>query len=242
MENNKMALIGFNPGMTDIMNCLALISYYSKKYNKIFIVIKPEHTELCNFYIRNMINTEIIYHYYQEILNIPHCDILVHGYDDYYRRDKYHFTYWKRDFNVCFVRNFYEMYDIPYITRIEYFELSRDIELENKVYDAFINSNCPNGEKYILYHGIDQSEINNENNCILYKLDHTTNIFFDTIKVLENAYELHFLDSVWGCMCYLLDAKYSIFKNTNIKIYLHAKRGYTLMFTEPIKLDNWTII
>jgi hypothetical protein len=241
MENNKIALVAFHLGMTDAMNCLALITYYSKIYDKIYVLINPSVEGFCHFYIRNMKNVETLYDYNNKYVHDETCDILIHGYDDNIRRDKYNRIFYQPRI-ICFVRAFYELYDIPYITRIDSFELSRDIELENTVYNNFINTYCPNGEKYILYHGIDPSEINNENNCILYKLDHTTNIFFDTIKLLENAYELHFIDSVWGCMCYLLDAKYSIFKNKNIKIYLYAKRGYTLMFTEPIKLDNWIII
>jgi hypothetical protein len=60
------------------------------------------------------------------------------------------------------------------------------------------------------------------------------------IKVLVNAIEIHLLDSSWGAICYLLDAKYKLFQNK--KIYLYANRGYSKMFIEPIKLDNWILI
>ncbi len=62
------------------------------------------------------------------------------------------------------------------------------------------------------------------------------------IKVLENATEIHLLDSVWGSLCYHLDCKYNLFKNKNIPVYLYAKRGYEAMFSDPIKMDNWIII
>lgn len=67
-----------------------------------------------------------------------------------------------------------------------------------------------------------------------------SDIFFDTIQVLENALEIHLLDSVWGAFIYQLDAKYKLFQNK--KIVLYAKRGYIKMFEEPIKLTNWIII
>jgi len=60
------------------------------------------------------------------------------------------------------------------------------------------------------------------------------------ITVLENALEIHLLDSVWGAFIYQLDAKYKLFKNK--KIILYADRGYKPMFTRPIQLDNWIII
>ena len=50
---------------------------------------------------------------------------------------------------------------------------------------------------------------------------------------------MHLLDSFWGVFIYLLDAKYKLFKNK--KITLYVKRGYYKMFTEPVKLDNWII-
>ena len=59
------------------------------------------------------------------------------------------------------------------------------------------------------------------------------------IKVLENAIEIHLLDSVWGALIYQLDAKYKLFQSK--KIILYAKRGYNAMFLSPVKLDNWII-
>ena len=60
------------------------------------------------------------------------------------------------------------------------------------------------------------------------------------IKVLENALEIHLLDSIWGAFIYQLDANYKLFQNK--KIFLYAKRGYNIMFEQPIKLNNWIII
>ena len=59
------------------------------------------------------------------------------------------------------------------------------------------------------------------------------------IKVLENAIEIHLLDSVWGAFIYQLDAKYKLFQSK--KIVLYAKRGYHKMFLSPVKLNNWII-
>ena len=133
-----------------------------------------------------------------------------------------------------FVTKFYTDYEIPYITRINDFTFNRDRKLEENKYNEFINKY---GKKYILYHEVIE---NYDKNKKIVNLNGISNIFFDMIKVLENAIEIHLLDSVWGALIYQLDAKYKLFKNK--KIILYAKRGYHEMFSVPIKLDNWEII
>ncbi len=151
MTSNKIALLSFHLAMTDSMNCLALINYYSKSYDKIYLLINPCVGPFVKFYIRNMQNIEPINDYDSKYLDDPNCDLLLHGYDDHMRRDKYNRVFYQPR-SICFVRAFYELYDIPYITRIESFDISRDLELENNVYNNFINSNLLNESKYILYH------------------------------------------------------------------------------------------
>ena len=59
------------------------------------------------------------------------------------------------------------------------------------------------------------------------------------IKILENAIEIHLIDSIWGAFIYLLDTRYKLFRDK--KIYLYPKRRWGKMFQEPLKLDNWVI-
>ena len=66
-----------------------------------------------------------------------------------------------------------------------------------------------------------------------------SDVFFDYIKVLENAKSIHLIDSVWAAICYLLDAKYTLLKNIDVNV--HCLRGYEEMFIEPKKLPNWKI-
>jgi hypothetical protein len=137
--------------------------------------------------------------------------------------------------NGGFVKCFYELYDIPLKVKIDYFNLKRDEDIEEKIYNNFIEKY---GKKYILNHEIDFSSENKDISCV--NLNEISEIFFDYIKVLENSIEFHLLDSSWGALIYILDCKYGLFKDK--KIYLYAKRGYTKMFTEPILLPNWEII
>ena len=235
----KNGIIYFHQGWTDIINCLALINYYSKLYDKIYLIMREDAKQLVNFYVKDIKNIEILYgggilfviNKYKK-LNLEKNDFLCIGYHDKSRNDKYKNAFVKT--SGFFVNKFYTSYEIPYITRINDFTFNRDRILEEDTYNKFIKKY---GKKYILYHEVID---NYDQNIPIINLNSISNIFFDMVKVLENAVEIHLLDSVWGALIYQLDAKYKLFQNK--KIILYARRGYYNMFLSPIKLDNWTII
>tara|TARA_B110000483_G_C18077835_1_gene496838 strand:+ start:362 stop:1096 length:735 start_codon:yes stop_codon:yes gene_type:complete len=241
----KNGILYFHQGWTDIINCLALINYYCKLYNKIYLIMREDAKELVNFYTKNIKNLEIFYEEKKNIdkdgipfvvnnyknLDIQDIDFLGIGGHDHLRNDKYKNA--KKKTSSFFVTKFYTSYEIPYITRINDFTFNRNKELEQKKYNEFINKY---GKKYILYHEVIE---NYDKNKKIVNLNGISNIFFDMIKVLENAIEIHLLDSVWGALIYQLDAKYKLFQSK--KIILYAKRGYHAMFLSPVKLDNWII-
>jgi hypothetical protein len=176
-------------------------------------------------------NLDTIQYFSKNIDNINNYDILYHGYHDHNRKDNYNNSFSKS--KLFFVESFYILYNINYMTRISHFNIGRNYDLENYKYDEFVKKY---GEKYILQH-----EINNVNSKIpIINLNGVSDTFFDYIKILENAQEIHLLDSVWSAIIYLLDAKYSLFKN--IKIYIYCKRGYYDMYKKPIQLSNWIFI
>lgn len=242
---NNTGILYFHQGWTDIINCLALINYYTNLYEYIYLIMRNDAKEIINFYTKDIKNLNIFYeekknideHGIIFIINkynndLQNCDFLGIGCHDSIRKDKYNNSF--RCIDNCFVKGFYESYDIPYITRINDFKFIRDYKLEENTYNDFINKY---GNNYILYHEVIE---NYNQNYPIINLNGISNIFFDTIKILENAIEIHLLDSVWGAFIYLLDGKYRLFKNK--KIILYAKRGYIKMFEQPIKLDNWIIL
>jgi hypothetical protein len=243
---NKEGILYFHQGWTDIINCLSLINYHCNIYNKIYLIMRNDAKLLIDFYTKDINNLQI---FYEEKKNIDEngiqflikkynnndlqsCDFLGIGGHDNSRKDKYNNKF--SSINYCFVKRFYEPYDIPYNTRIDNFKFIRDYELEENTYNDFINKY---GNNYILYHEVIK---NYDQNYPIINLNGISNIFFDTIKILENAIEIHLLDSIWGVFIYQLDAKYKLFQNK--KIFLYAERGYRKMFEEPIKLENWIII
>jgi len=250
--NDKCAKVFINHMWSDNINQLGLITYYCSIYKKVYFFAWIEVKELLEFYFKNVTNLEIIYLYFNEndVQIIPYNiedenpDILVHGHHDYLRNDIYKYAYNTFDIDETknFIKFFYEGYGIPYIYRIEYFRLERNYELEDIKYNEFINEF---GKEYILYHEIlDTNNIDDKyKQKAVVNLNKRSNMFFDYIKILENALEMHLRDSSWASLCYHLDCKYNLFKNIKIYVYCHRynKTGYISMFTEPIKLDNWII-
>jgi hypothetical protein len=247
---NKNGLLYFHQGWTDIINCLALINYYCERYNKIYLIMREDARELIDFYTCNINNLQILYEgkqnidengiyyvinkYRDKYIDLQDCDFLGIGGHDNIRKDNYKNKF--RCIDNCFVKGFYESYNIPYIERINSFNIVRNYELEEDIYNNFIEKY---ENEYILYHEVIE---NYDTNTKIINLNQISSVYFDYIKVLENAIEIHLLDSSWAAICYLLDAKYKLFQNRNIPIYLYAKRGYSQMFIDPVKLDNWTII
>ena len=186
---------------------------------------------------------------------IPHdYNLLCHAEHDKFREDKYR-HYWgsnnfKNKSSRHFSEMFYTFYDIPFDEKVYSFSLDRDFDLEDKTYSQFISENTKN---YVLYHDDQENHLHGslhvstkidfENILDGYNyvnLNKKSNKFFDYIKVIENAKEIHLVDSIWAGICYQIDAKYGVFKN--IPIYLYSKRGHSFMFEYPIKLENWTIL
>jgi len=263
--NNEIenGILIFCQGWTDIFNCLPLINYYSIKYSKLYVVIRNNGIELVNFYIKDLKNIELISYdnnAYCEPFGSPCRDdeifnnvklnnegifnsskYLFHCWTDKFRTDIYKNKFSEINNNdpENFVKNFYISYDIPYSVRVDYFIFTRNYELENLRYNDFVKEH---GEKYILYHYNDNNIdfIINKNNEKYINLNKKSNIFFDTIKILENSIEFHLIDSSWAAFIYLLDAKYRLFSNK--KIYLYPIRNYIKMFQEPILLNNWIFV
>ena len=268
----KIGCVFFHQGWTDIIVCLPLINYYSEIYDKIYILMRDGSKNLIDFYIKNFNNVFVIYFNFNivynpefnidtnfnnnyilvdnNIIRIPeNYDILFHYHFDIYRKDKYKNINKIKNIQVSsFQEAFYKYYDIDFSTRINKFEFTRNLELENSVYENFINQYS---NKYILYHDDENNTrngnfyVNTKINFDIKKSDFNyvnlnlkSNTFFDYIKVLINSAEMHLIDSVWGALIFQLDAKYGLFGH--IPIYLYPLRNHHNIFNNS-KLNNWTI-
>ena len=246
----KTGTLLFHQGWTDIINCLPLINYYQKEYDSINFIVREDAQPIIDYYILQFTNVVPCYYKKFDLDNhlgeiyqkYKETDILFFGIHDSLRKNEFVNSFLSTKPESFFVEKFYTVYGIDYINRINSFELKRNTELEQNLFESFLDKH---GNDYILYHEdverdikINKPEVNSNLKWI--DLDKMSYTFFDYIKVLENAKEIHLIDSVWAAIIYLLDAKYNLFKNIPIKV--HCLRGYQQMFTEPMKLDNWEVL
>lgn len=239
-------LLYFHQGFTDIFNCLALITYYFKKYpdEKMFLICRHEMKECILFYTRSYKNIEFFFEsfnsieenflkkYIQKYSLTPY----IHGNRDFLRNDNYNRVFSEKKYN--FVKAFYECYDIPFDTRWKDFEIERDYEKEEEFYKKYRGER----ENYICIHeekGVELPKKPEESvSTKIILLAKTTECFFDSIKLLEGAKEIHVIDSVWMVFLYLLQKRYGLF--SKIPIHAWCLRKYFFMINEP-KLENWII-
>jgi hypothetical protein len=255
----KKGYLYFHQGWTDILCQLSLVNYYYDKYDIIKVVMRDDAKELFDYYIRNLKNVIPIYietdngrHINNKFLSIENdYEIIFHGHHDTYRDDEYRNSFVNNSSNgKHFMENFYHSYNIDYNTKIEYFNLDRDIDLENSLYEKFKQEH---GENYVIYHDDEMNHIHgpysiptkidfkNKNEDWTYiNLNKRSFNFFDYITIIKNAKEIHLVDSVWAAMCYQIDTKYGLLSDKQINLY--AKREHHDLFTNPIKLNNWNII
>lgn len=248
----KICYIAFHQGWTDIMCQLPLISYYLEKYDQLKVFFREDARELAEFYIKDYPQIIPIYcktkggsqlFEYLSYKIEDEADILFHGQYEIFRKDNlkgrpFEHYYW--------IESFYSRYEINYNVRIDYFKVNRDLNKEEELYQNFVKEN---GSQYVIYHDdpnnklcIDsptQIKFNSKlENHKYINLNKKSNVFFDYIKVIQNSKEIHLIDSIWGCMCYQLDAKYSLFQDK--QVYFYHRRGEE--FLAPKKLKNWKII
>jgi hypothetical protein len=250
MKNHNTGTILFHQGFTDIINCLPLVNIFSKKFEKINLLMRNDFKEIIDFYIKSLPNVRACYvdksqidNNLTSILNEyrHNSSLLIFGMFDGYRNDSYRGAFNHRDHHLFFVEKFYKSYGIDYSDRISMFEFERDLELENLTYSKFVEEH---GNDYILCHGLNDSIMSSikEKHPLskLIELNKITDTFFDYIKILQNSKEIHVLDSVWGAFLYQVDSKYELFKHVTISTY--CLRGYNEMFIKPTSLKNWKII
>jgi len=273
--NMKKGLIYSHQAWTDTINLISLACYYSKKYDLVKMTVIDKMFENVNFVTKNFPNVELLVipesdHdlekqgkkslfdiWVEHGIDKEEYDLLIHGWSDWYRPDgdKYKSIYPKKWLTDHPIKGLYTHYDIDFMEKIESFKIERDHETEDRLYRDFIEK--IGTDDYILCHsdpernfGI-QLQIHNWNSSKKYINMHglASNIFH-TIKILEMSKEIHVVDSVWAAFCYLLDAKYEIFKDKPIYLHPFTNRfgGLILANTvrnqrlEPIDLSNWSII
>jgi hypothetical protein len=122
--------------------------------------------------------------------------------------------------------------------RIDKFKINRDYDLENESY----NESGLIGKDYIVIHEdvsrgitIDHTKINHG---LMYDLNDKSDIMIDQIKILENAKEIHLIDSSYSVMIYFLSFHNDKIKNIPKFLHKHPHNRDFNIYKQPVA-DNW---
>lgn len=232
-------------GWTDIINCLALINIYAEKYKRLYVLVREDAQPLVLFYIRGLRNVIPVFRA-KDLLDHVHWSKLIDtaigpfslefiGHHDRHRQGPMNGAFGRH--GEPFERAFYEAYGHSYDTRVSKFKLYRAPEYEAYRYRMYAKD-----EPYICVHSNPTLGLipPHPKDHAIVELHESSPVFFDMLKVLMNAKEIHLIDSVWAAICYHIDASEGLL--SHVPIFVYCYRGYDRMFTQPKRLQNWTVV
>lgn len=202
-------------GLGDHISCHGIVRHYCEQYDKVNLFVKEN-------------NYKNVSYMFNDIKNI---NFLI-GSDDYaerYLMEKNIKNFKKIGFYLSPSKNlefqFYEMAGLPIETKWNKFYINRDIEKEKEIF----NLNDLEEGNYIFLHKGDydiREEYLSKGIKVVEPKDHG---LFDWMYVIENAKEIHCIDSSFLCLIDCMNL------NDDIKLYNHR---YVRKYPEWIKL--WT--
>ena len=197
-----------------------LIRYYSSIYNNVILVCRNDYFDQLKIMYQDLSNL-YLYQIYNETKNIIHLYDFINKYKIINRLIIAS--------NIPYPKWLFPT-DIDYNIRYNKFKINRDLEKENKLYDDLVKII---GESYsIIIDDKSRNFIINENNndIPIFRLSPNgnnnnldtilDNNIFNYIKILENAKEIHTIDSSIVLLIDQLDI--------NVKTYIHRyiRKGF----------------
>jgi len=221
-------------GLGDHIICNAIIRYYSQKYDYVYNFVKPQ-------------NFQNVYHMYRDLTNLKLITMNMSDIDFFIKvspnnnylivgHQKLH-EILKTTNNKTFDEIFYEMARVPFEEKWNRFYFQRDLEKEK---EAFNKIGIKENEEFIFVHDdknndrvIDENFINKDLK-IIRPADYKDIRLFDFIHIIENAKEVHCMDSSFSCLIDTMQIK-----NDNLFMHLYVRKDNS----PPPKFKlNWKII
>lgn len=210
-------------GIGDHIICNGLVRNLYKKYGYVDL--------FCYGY--NEANVKYMYRDLKNLNTIPvssdqeansiiiknNFDVLKIGFENLYMNES------SESFDI----GFYKIAGLPFSCKFDDFYLERDLEKELSILDSL----NPNNEPYIFIHGdLDMSKIRQDIKIIHNPKEYS---LFNLISLLENAEEIHVIESSLKCLI-------NQYKLTKPKLYYHNYVKYCSEFYNTAGLNTYQII
>jgi hypothetical protein len=209
-------------GMGDHISCNGLVRHFCESYKKVFLFVKPMYAENVKRMYVDLKNIDFIIgddNFVTHYINTNKISNLIKiGFEKLNQRDN-------------FELQFYNHAAVPIEYKHSKFYIERNLEKEIELFNKLQLE--PNN--YIFLHR-GGKEIKNELLNKNYKIVEPNDFgIFDWMYVIENAKEIHCIDSSFICLVDCMKL------NENIKLYNHR---YVRKYPEYVKLytnKNWIV-
>jgi hypothetical protein len=120
---------------------------------------------------------------------------------------------------------------------LDFFKIYRNKKSEKLIYNKIIKY-----KNYAAAHITEGMNVNTRLQII--SLNDKSSTIIDTLKVLENAKEIHIYDSLYGMLVYLLYFSNNLNKNKKIYFHSYARNKIHKFFdmNKIYKSRNWTVL
>jgi hypothetical protein len=184
-----MKYIYHHLGLGDHIICNGMVRHYKEIYGKVTVFCKPHNYENVKYMYRD--DEDIT------VLSVGEdWDVNVYIFENKISKDviKIGFDKLINYPMTKFDEAFYKIVEIPFEYRFSKFLFLRDLEKEGEAFN-FVN---PNNEEYIFVHGnVDRNKIRTDLKIIENPIKFGV---FDILKIIENATEVHIMESSIKCL------------------------------------------
>jgi hypothetical protein len=183
-----MKYIYHHLGLGDHIICNGLVRYYQQVYEKVSIFCKPHNYDNVFYMYRDNKNIEVL-----PIGEDSHVNGYIKNNQISNNVIKIGFGGEQQPNITSFDEGFYLQHNLQFSLRFSNFYIERDFEIEKKI---MLELN-PNNEKYIFTHSVDINRVRND----LKIIENPTNYnIFNLISLIENAEEVHLMESSVKCL------------------------------------------
>ena len=224
-------------GLGDHIVCNGMVREYCKKYKKVAIFSLPKNYASVSFMYRDLSNIQILQGDEEFAKNFLLSNTF-NSNNKYGYVKTIGFQYLNENSNLTFEKQFYKIAEIDFVKKWESFYVKRNFEKENIFYKKYAPS-----EKYIFYHDdikrnyqIETKKISKKYKIFTPNENLTENIF-DYCTIIENAEEIHVIDSSF---MFLIDClKYD---NPLQKLYIHRYARENKKWKLPTLRKKWNVL
>jgi hypothetical protein len=213
-------------GLGDQITCNGLIRELYKRHSKLYVYCKIKYYYTIEFMYRDLQNLKVL----------PLEENGAQLFTSYHNIKNFYKLSIGSDTTV--ERSFYKQAGVDFNKKYESFYVQRDLERENIFYNKFnfgLNGHVFIHDDAERNQNVDNNKIIDKNLSIFRVNPSYTNNIFDYCKVIENANEIHTIESSFMFMIDLM------FKDKNKNLFQHRCAKPIAPFEYPTNQSNWHI-